>query len=157
MTTENTTAESRLDKLTTTGPRGLIALLLWKDRMRNPAMAVTITERDLEGLEKCVTFQKVEPAVEIWRKPNGVIVAMVVKGTTLKDKEGNITSIGDAITPLEDNQADKDRADAVRQLNDIRANANSLAARLLSEDAAGIATRSTIEECAQALRVLAQA
>ena len=155
MTTETQT-ESRIDVLMKSGPRALIALLLWKDRMRNPSLSVTITERDLERLEKCVRFQKVEPATEIWRKPNGVIVALVQKGTTLKDKDGNITSIGDAITPMEDNQADKDRADAMRQLNEIRENAGKLAARLLAEDAAGIATRSTIEEAAHALRVLAQ-
>ena len=57
MTTETQT-ESRIDVLMKSGPRALLALLLWKDRMRNPSLSVTITERDLEGLEKCVRFQK---------------------------------------------------------------------------------------------------
>lgn len=146
-----------LDKLVTAGPRSLIALLLWKERHRNPSMAVTISERDVQGLEECCTYQKLEPVVEIWRRPSGVIVGLVQKGTTLKDKAtGEITSLGDAITPIENNQGDKDKADAERTLSAIRAGAPALAARLLSEDAAGIATRSTIEEAAQALRVLAQ-
>lgn len=149
--------ETPLDKLVKAGPRSLIALLLWKDRHRNPSMAVTIIERDVLALEQCCEYQQIEPSVEIWRRPSGVIVGLVQKGTLLKDKTtGEITSLGDAITPVENNQADKDKADAEKILSAIRASANGVAARLLAEDAAGIATRSTIEEAAHALRVLSQ-
>lgn len=152
-----TTPATPIDRLIKAGPKSLIALLLWKDRFRNPSLAITITERDVQGLEQCCEYQKIEPVVEVWRRPSGVIVGLVQKGTMIKDKTtGEITSLGDAITPIENNQADKDKADQARNLNEIRATASALAARLLSEDAAGIATRSTIEEAAQALRVLSQ-
>lgn len=145
-----------LDELHSASARALIGLLLWRDRFRNPSMSVSLTERDVTGLKACTEYQGVEPVVEIWKRPSGLIVAMVQAGTKLVDKAGNITSLGDAITPIENNQADKDKADSARQLQAIRDGANGLAARLLAEDAAGIATRSTIEEAAQALRVLAQ-
>ncbi len=156
MTKKDATPPAPLDALITAGPRALIALLLWKDRFRNPSMSISITEADVTGLKQCTEYLEVEPSVEIWRRPSGVIVGLVQKGTMIKDKAGTITSLGDAITPIENNQADKDKADQARRLNEIRATAPALAARLLSEDAAGIATRSTIEEAAQALRVLSQ-
>lgn len=153
---ETTKQDNPLDALVKAGPRALLGLLLWKDRHRNPSMTVTISERDVTGLKACTDYQEVEPAVEIWRKPTGVIVGLVQKGTMRKDEAGAITSLGDAITPIENNQADKDKADHERSLNEIRASAPDIAKRLLAEDAAGIATRSTIEEAAQALRVLAK-
>lgn len=95
--------------------------------------------------------------MEIWKRPSGLIVAMVNSGTKMVDKAGNITSLGDAITPIEDNQADKDKADQARGIQAIRDAAPGLAARLISEDSQGIATRSTITEAAEALRLLASA
>lgn len=138
-------------------PKALIGLLLWRDRFRNPSLSVTLTERDVLGLKACADYQNIEPVVEFWKRPSGLIVAMVQGGTKLTDKDGNITSIGDAITPIEDNQADKDNADYARRLQAIRDNAPALAARMISEDAQGIATRSTITEAAEALRLLASA
>ena len=137
--------------------KALIGLLLWRDRFRNPSLSVTLTERDVTGLKACADYQKIEPVVEVWKRPGGLIVAMVQGGTKLVDKEGNITSLGDAITPIENNQADKDSADYARRLQAIRDNAPALAARLISEDSQGIATRSTITEAAEALRLLASA
>lgn len=146
-----------LAELHKAAPKALIGLLLWRDRFRNPSLSVTLTERDVISLKACTDFQGIEPAVEIWKRPNGLIVAMVQAGSKIVDKEGNITSLGDAITPIEDNQADKDKADQARRIQAVRDGANALAARLISEDSQGIATRSTITEAADALRLLASA
>lgn len=163
-----------LDRLAKAGARDIIALMLWQGRFNNPSMAMQITPRDIEGLEKCLKHQKLEAEVVIMR-PSGrpaqealqggpgqrsvaarpadpprkfVVVALVEKGSKTDMGPGN------AITPMEDNQADYDRAAAAKQLQETKAGAHDLAARLLSEDAAGIATRSTIEAAAHALRVL---
>ena len=147
-----------LDELHQAAPKALLGLLLWRDRFRNPSLSVTLTERDLQGLKECTDYLKVVPAVEIWRRPNGVIVGLVQKGTQIHDKTtGEMTSLGDAITPVENNQADKDKADNARRIQAIRDAAPALAARLISEDSQGIATRSTITEAAEALRLLASA
>ena len=144
-----------LAELHQAAPKALLGLLLWRDRFRNPSLSVTLTERDVVSLKACCDYQGVQPQVEIWKRQNGLIVAMVNAGTKLLDKAGNITSIGDAITPIEDNQADKDKSDTARRIQAIRDGAPALATRLLSEDSQGIATRSTITEAAEALRTLA--
>ena len=146
-----------LDELHQAAPKALLGLLLWRDRFRNPSLSVTLTERDVIILKACRDYQAVQPQVEIWKRPGGLIVAVVQAGTKLADKAGNITSLGDAITPIEDNQGDKDKADTARRIQAIRDAAPALAARLISEDSQGIATRSTITEAAEALRLLASA
>jgi len=168
------TEKDPLDRLAKAGARDIIALMLWQNRFNNPSMSVQLAASDLEGLEKCVQFQKLQAEVVIMR-PKGrpaqdpipaspgrmavpgrpadpprpfVVVALVEKGSSSE------TSPGNAITPMEDNEQDYARANAAKQLAEVKAGAAGLAGRLLAEDAAGIATRSTIEEVAHALRVL---
>jgi hypothetical protein len=56
-----------LDELAQGDPLRVIALMLWKNRHREPDMYVQITERDIEGFEACVNYLKVKPTVLIKR------------------------------------------------------------------------------------------
>jgi hypothetical protein len=56
-----------LDALAQGDPLRVIALMLWKNRHREPDMYVQITERDIEGFEACVNYLKVKPTVLIKR------------------------------------------------------------------------------------------
>ena len=44
-----------------------IALMLWKERHRNPSFTVEITERDIAAFEKCIDYLEVEPKLRIFR------------------------------------------------------------------------------------------
>jgi len=64
------TEKDPLDRLAKAGARDIIALMLWQNRFNNPSLSVQLTQRDLEGLEKCVQFQKLQAEVVIMR-PKG--------------------------------------------------------------------------------------
>lgn len=146
-----------LEQLEKAGPRAIIALLLWKNRHANPNLAVTITQADMDALKQCLEYQEAAPDVAIWRKPGAVLVGLVEKGTELKDKDGQQTSMGNAITPVENNQGDLDRANSAKALTALKEQAPLLARRLRSEDQAGICSSDTVSLCADALIRLANA
>lgn len=160
-----------LDQLAAADPREIIALMLWKDRHRNPDMALQITEKDIAGFRACVDYLDVVPEVSIIR-PQGrpaqaavpasgrnravparpadpprpfVAVNLVAKGTM------------NAIKPIENNEEDakvRDREDNLRRLRD---KAPSLASQLMQDVAAGQYSSSTIQEAAQTISALARA
>jgi hypothetical protein len=52
-------------------PKKVIALMLWKARLREPDMYVQITEADIAASTTCVRYLKVEPHVMI-KRPEGL-------------------------------------------------------------------------------------
>lgn len=131
--------------------------MLWKNRHRNPGLSVTVTQKDIDGLKQCLDYQKLEAEVNILRRPDSVVIALVERDTQLTDKDGTVTSLGNAISPIENNEADFEKAAKEKRLQGIREMAPQLAARLLSEDLAGICSRDTVTQCAEALQVLSKA
>lgn len=157
-----------LDHLAEGDPKGVIALMLWKERHRNPDMAVQITQRDIDGFKACTGYLKVEPDVDILR-PEGrpaqegipqmgtrrevparaaepprpfVVVRLVEKGTE------------NMIRPVEDNEEDNDKRIAAEKLVEIRAQAPGLAARLDGYARTGDFVASDLRDAAQWLRTL---
>lgn len=149
----------------------VIALMLWKDRHRNPEMAVQITEADITSFKACTDYLEVTPEVRIVR-PQGrpaqeavpaqgkrravsaraaeparpfVAVNVVAKGTT------------NSIKPIENSEENAQRRDEADRLRRVRDQALGLANSLLADLAQNQTSNSTIREAAQALQTLARA
>jgi len=159
-----------LDALAAGDPRGVIALMLWKERMRNPDLYAQITEADIIGFQDCVKYLKVVPEVQILR-PAGipaqpevlatanrrhiparpatdpkpyVIVRLVEKGTD------------NTIRPVENNQEDYDAAAAATQVRQARDSAPQLAQRLIQQANSGEYSLSDMQDAANCLLILAR-
>ena len=162
-----------IERIAALPPRQIIALLLWKDRHRNPGLTQTITAKDLEGLEACLNYLKTEGEVSIVRpagrpaqpaftsKEQGaqparpadpprdfVVVALVEKGSATPGV------IGNAITPVENNEEDAKLADRARLVAQIKPTVPRLAAALANEQATGDISLATCNDVIEALRIL---
>lgn len=160
-----------LDALAQGDPRNVMALMLWKNRLREPDMYVQIDEHDIKGFQDCVDYLKVKPEVKIVR-PAGlpaqdpiaatgkrravparaatppkpyVIVTLVEQGTM------------NVIRPVENNQDDFDTAQAAAELRKARDRAPQLAERILQQARTGETSLSDMQDAADALLVLARA
>lgn len=163
-------AVDALDQLAEGDPRRVIALMLWKDRHRNPDMAVQITEKDITGFDECCAYLEVKPEVSIVRPKGRPAQAPIAAQGQRRAVPGraaepprpfvavNVVQKGtqNAIKPIENNEEDarlRDRADALRRYRD---NAQALSSQLLKDAASGQFSSSTIQEAAQALLSLAK-
>ena len=174
MTTATAPKKAKLDPLDALAggdPRGIIALMIWKNRLREPDMFVKIEEGDIAGFQDCVRYLKVVPDVLIER-PAGlpeqaaipatanrraipgraatppkpyVIVTLVEKGTK------------NMIRPVENNETDYDRAADVQKVRKARDQAGGLAQRLRHQAASGEYSLSDMSDAAEALEILARA
>ena len=158
-----------LDVLAAGDPREVIALMLWKARRQQPDLYVQITEQDILGYQACVNFQKIEPEVRITR-PAGlpaqaavqlrggrafpareatppkpyVLVALMQKGT------------GDAFRPIENNQDDFDISEEASAIRRAKERAPTLAQILMRQAQTGEFSLSDMQDCADALMLLAR-
>lgn len=159
-----------LDQLARKEPREIIALMLWKERHRNPELAVQITEQDITGFQACVQYLDVKYEVKIERpagrparpaippsktNPNGwppapaepprnfVFVGIVEKGTV------------NGIKPIENNEDDAKRRDQSNRLRRLKETGPGLAREMVAMARSGTYSSSTIEDAAQALIDLA--
>lgn len=164
-------AKDPLDALLEGDAQGVIALMLWKERMRCPDMFVRIDERDLKGFQDCCRYLKVIPEVRIFR-PQGlpaqearaagahrravparpasparpyVMVTLVEAGTE------------NAIRPVENNQEDYDAAQAAAAVRKAKDQAQMLAERLVQQAQSGEYSLSDMQDAANALVTLARA
>lgn len=160
-----------LDQLAAADPREVIALLLWKDRHRNPDMAVQITEKDIVGFRACVNYLEVEPEVAIFRPPGrpaqaGIPAAGNRRATPARPAEPPRPFVSvnlvakdtmNAIKPIESNEEDaklSDQGNAYRRAKDL---APSVANTLARDVNSGQFSTATILEAAQLLTTLARA
>lgn len=160
-----------LDLLAEGDPRSIIALMLWKDRHRNPDMAVQITEKDIAGFDACCAYLEVTPEVRIVRPQGRPAQAAIpaqgprraVPGRAAESPRPfvavNVVRKGtqDGIKPIENNEDDARLRDRANELRRFRDNAPTLAAQMLKDAASGQFSTSTIQEAAQALTALARA
>lgn len=156
-------------------PRRAIAVMLWRARMSNPDMYVRVEEKDLKGLQDCVDYLKVKPAILIHREPGQpaqpaipatkdrravparmatpakpyAVIALVEQ-----DKQGNPSM--NMIKPVENNQEDYDRSLETAALRRARDIAPDLAVRLLNASRTGDFSSSDLQEAADALTRLAR-
>ena len=160
-----------LDLLAEGDPKRIIALMLWKARLREPDLFVQITEKDIEGFDACTNYLKVVPGVMV-KRPAGlpyqpaqpaagnrravpareatpakpfVIVALVEDGTE------------NAIRPVENNETDYDAAQAQAAVRKARDQASAIAQRILNQAKSGEYSLSDIQDAADALITLARA
>lgn len=160
-----------LDHLAEGDPKDIIAAMLWKARHHYPSLSMELTEKDLKGLNDCVTYLKVKPEVLIVR-PQGrpaqapqpavgqrravpgfdaepprpfVVVALVEKGTA------------NAIRAVENNVEDNERRIMAEAVAEYRARAGQIAANLENIVRTKDFSESDLREAAAALRTLAQA
>jgi hypothetical protein len=159
-----------LDALAEGDPRDVIALMLWKNRMREPDMYVQLTEQDMQGLADCTNYQKVTPHVNIER-PEGAPAQAAIPASgnrravparpalppkpyvivTLVDQDGNM------VRPIENNQADYDASLDAALLRKARDQAPDLAQRLIQQAKTGETSLSDMQDAADALILLARA
>ena len=158
-----------LDALAAADPREVIALMLWRDRMRNPELALQIGEEELEQYTACIRYLKVAPQVRIFR-PQGVPAQDAIPATgnrravparaaipprpyvivSLVDKDGN------AIKPIESTQENYDASLERERVRRFRDNAPQLAQQLLNMAKSGEYSLAVMQECADALIALAR-
>lgn len=158
-----------LDALAQGDPQRVMALMLWKNRLRQPDMYVQITEHDIQGFDDCVAYLKVKPVVKIER-PAGLPAqdAIPAQGNrravparaaspakpyvivTLVDERG------DAIRPIENNQQDYDTAAAASEVRKARDQAAALAERLVAQARTGEFSLSDMTDAANALLILSR-
>lgn len=147
-----------------------LMMLFWKDRLRNPNFTVEVTPEDLKGFRECMAYLEVEPKIMIYR-PQGLPAVepqpargnrRAVPGRSAQPPRNFVViqmvdADGNAITPIENNQADFDRAQEALGLRAARDAAARLAAQLLADLQANVTSSATITEAAQALKLLAKA
>lgn len=160
-----------LDALAQGDPKMVIALMLWKERHRQPDMYVQLDEKDLQGFTDCVAYMKMTPDVMI-KRPAGlpaqpslpathhrravpareaippkpyVIVSLVERGTE------------NVIRPVENNEADFDVAQNATAIRKARDQAPDIANRILAQARSGEYSLSDIQDAADALLTLARA
>lgn len=160
-----------LDALVQGDPLNVIALMLWKNRMREPDLYVRIDEADIKGLEDCVRYLKVTPQVQILRPagaPAQAAVAASGNRRAVPAREASaprpyvIVRLVDRgtenrIQPIENNEQDYAAQQQAAQVKRARDQAERLAARILQGAASGESSLSDIQDAAEALVVLARA
>ena len=171
-----------LDQLLAAHPTQLLLVLLWQQRIANPGMTFAITEPELKALYDCLGYLKKEAEIRAFRRGDKVIVGVVDAGSKCivrrhdKEREKDVdievpvedgqpvlragdlvVSIGDAITPVENNEADYDRSQAANQVRRIREGARQLATAVKADALAGTFSSAMVTELADAHLQLAQA
>jgi len=136
-------------------PQEHIALLLWKMRHANPELAVTVTEADVKGYMDCISYLKVTPEVKVFEHRGATVIALLEKDTEIRDKTtGALVSRGNAIKPVENNEADFQRAEQHERVRMIRQTAPQLAQTLLNAANRGEFSEDLVREAAQALQIM---
>lgn len=160
-----------LDTLAQGDPKRVIALMLWKARLREPDMYVKIDERDLKGFEDCVAYLKVKPDVMVKHPPGlpaqaaipamGNRRAVPARAATPPKPFVIVTLVEEGtenvIRPMENNEEDYDASQDAAQVRKARDQAPGMADRLMQQGRTGDFSLSDITDAANALLTLARA
>ena len=114
-------------------PNDIIKAILWHYRHIEPSLSIKVTEQDEKALADCLEYLKVEGKVTAVDRPGCYIVA-------LTDKDGN------AIVPIENNQADFNIGEKARNRKRLAEEAVNLANRVRNSAAGGEFSSSTVME-----------
>ncbi len=157
-----------LDKLEQADAHTVIALMLWKDRHRNPDLSIQITEEDINGLQACAQYLDVKPEVLIER-PRGRPATPALppsrihpQGYPAQPAEAprNFVFVGvgyfekelfNSIKPIESTEEGAKVRDAANRLRTLRERGPQLARELMANAASGTFSSAQVEEAAQML------
>ena len=168
MATKKQPQQDPLDALAAGPLENVVALMLWKNRHKDPSMTMVIKESDQQGLQDCCTYLKLVPQVVVVRPqgrpavpaipPRGnrpgvpaqpaeparphVVVALVNKGTM------------DAIRPLENNDEDAEMLVREEQRRRMQSKAPMLAQAALRMSSNGDVSTSELRDIAECLQAL---
>lgn len=159
-----------LDALAEGDPLRVIALMLWQDRRREPDMYRRIEEKDIQGFDDCMAYQKATPTVKIFR-PQGIPAQAAVPAThkrrPVAAREATpakpfvtvvlVDQSGNAIKPVENNESDFDTAQDASKVRKARDQAADLAQRLIRQSQTGEYSTSDMMDAANALMTLSRA
>lgn len=160
-----------LQALAAGDPRGVIALMLWKNRLREPDMYVQITEDDIKGFQDCTAYLKVIPEVRI-HQPGEIPAQPAIAATANRRAVPARAAIPprpyvmvtlvekgteNAIRPVENNEADYDAAQAASKVRQAKSDAPQMASRLINMATKGEFSLSEIQDAADALIILSRA
>lgn len=151
-------------------PTRVIALMLWKNRMKEPDLYVQITEQDITGLDDCTRYLKVKPVVKIER-PGGLPAQDAIPASrnrravparaAIPPKPYVVVTLvderGDMIKPVENNEADYDTAQESTAIRAAKDKAPQLAQMIVRQASSGEISLSDIQDAANALVILARA
>ncbi len=161
--------EDPLDTLANGDPKDVIALILWKNRNKEPDMSVQITEHDIKGFQDCVEYLKVTPEVTI-KRPQGMPAQVARRdlgsNRTIPAREAipprdyivvNLVEKGteNRIVPVENNQEDYDKQQQAAAVRKARDQAQSLADALIGQARTGEFSTAVMQDAAQALVTMA--
>lgn len=162
--------------LTNWTPEMWAKMVIWKNRMANPELTVTVTEPDIIGWQQCVDFLGITTQLKIHR-PQGRPAQdpiPAVQGTATRPGRSAVPGRpadpprpfvlvqlldqdGNAFRPIENNEQDRQRQEESDRLRKARDQAQFLARQLQHDMAAGVYSNATIGDAAQALIALANA
>lgn len=159
-----------LDDLAQGDPQRVMALMLWKARMREPDMYVQITEADIKGFDDCCRYLKARPQVRVFR-PAEIPAQAAIPATGNRRAVAAREAIparpyvmvvltdekGDVIKPVENNEADYEASQGAAQIRKARDQAPDLANRIVNGARTGEYSLSDIQDAANALLILARA
>lgn len=165
-------AMAPLERLVLENPLQVIALLLWKERYRNPEFAVQIHPVDLAAFEACYQYLGIEPKVLI-RRPPGVPahpglprghprypdgLAAAPEGAPKPYLQVSMVDAktGDAFVPIESTEEGAKIRDRETQLRDLRARAPLLAQAVAGNAANNQFSQSEITDLCNAVILLAR-
>lgn len=176
MATKKAQEVSPLDRLVK-DPMRVVALVLWKMRFAAPELTVQITPQDIEAFEASVAYTKQVPKVLIIR-PAGrpAQEAIQAMAPTIANPRGRaaqparpaepprdyvvvqlVDADGNAIVPVESNEADYDRGRQVAALKRMRELAPELASRVKANAQGGTFSLDEITQLADTAATLARA
>lgn len=154
------------------GPlENVVMLMLWKDRLRQPDLFVNITAEDIKGFEDSMRYMKVKPTLVV-KRPEGVPEQQAIPAqgnrravpyrAAIPPRPYVLVTILEegtehGIRPVENNEADYDRAQAAAAVRKARDQAPRLAEDLLRQARTGEFSLSEIQDAANALVTLARA
>ena len=158
-----------LDQFEAASPFEAIAMLLWKNRHKNPDMTILVTAQDITGFRDCVNYLKVQPEVRIHRpagRPASAGMAAKAGRPAIAPREAEppkpfvvvqlVDAEGNAIKPVENNEADFQRNAVEERRRKVRQNAEATVARAHQELATGDITKGTMDELCDGLLLLAK-
>lgn len=166
--TKTNSAIHPLDALSA-DPLKAIALMLWKERFRNPEMSVRLTEHDIKGMDDCLDYLGLKLDVRIERgaglpahpgnqakgippREAGPPQPYVVVSLLGKDEKG----VSGPLRAVENNPDDHKQSQQARQIANARDQATYLGQRLINAAKSGDFSSSEMADAGQALMLLAK-
>lgn len=147
-----------------------IALMLWKDRHRNPDMAIQITADDIKGLDDCTAYLKVTPEVRVFRPKGRPAVeaqpATAKRSAVPASPAGPrpdyvmiqlVDTDGNAIKPVENTVEKREMQIEADNIRNAKHQAPIVAQELLAGVASGSYSDATIRDAARLMMLLAKA